>query len=739
MDDSGRWRQLKEIFQAALETDPAGRATYIAGACAGNRELQNEVESLLAASDESGDFIETPAWKPPEAESRYGPYRVLREIGRGGMGVVYEGARDDGQFEQRVAIKVIPAAAATTHSIHRFHQERAMLARLSHPNVARLLDGGVSERGLPYLVMEFVEGVPVDEWCKKNEASLRRRIELFLAVCSAVAYAHRNLIVHRDLKAQNVLVNAEGEAKLLDFGIAKALAAEEEAGASTVRWCMTPEYASPEQVCGEPATTASDVYSLGALLYLLLTEHLPVKVNPASLLETAELICTVEPQRPSLKAGNRQLAGDLDNIVLTALRKEPDRRYGSVDRLADDLRRYLGGYPVEARGDSKVYRLGKFVRRHRLPLAAVALGIVSLAAGLGAAIWKARESERRLANVRQLTNEVFVNVLDTMARLPGATETRARIAGQMVGFVDRLAAETGNDPRVLADLAVAYEKLATLQAGTGQANLGDATSAAKNWSKTVALRERLVAADPNNPGAWYALGFAYWSAGDRLRPKARQALERAAAAPAQDAAGVGRLALTHYYLASIATEEKRTDDAIAGFAKAADLWQEQARLNSKVPNENNISLAYKRMAARKLSSDRIDDAIADYQKALRIEQSVLERDPTNRVFRRSLSVSNSEIGFSLWKAQRRLEALPYLRRALELRSELVKSDPADADAKALQVRSLFMVGGCLWELGQAAEARRLLVEARDGARKVQDKRMFEVYVTDYLPKAGIAP
>ncbi|MCG8457877.1 MAG: serine/threonine protein kinase, partial [Holophagales bacterium] len=401
-----RWRRLEELFEQARERGPDARQALLDKSCAGDPDLRSELEAMLAADEGAEDHLDQLIGKAAlgvtessEAESRrIGPYRVLREIGRGGMGTVYLAERDDEHYRQRVAVKVLRRGPESQEMRLHLRRERQILAGLDHPHIAKLLDGGDTADGRPYIVMDFVEGEPLDVYCENRRLTVSERLELFLDVCSAVRFAHARLVIHRDLKPSNLLVTADGTVKLLDFGIAKLLetGAGEEALAlptelatpTATGWMLlTPEYASPEQVAGLPLTVASDVYALGVLLYELLTGLRPYDVDRQSSLEVERVVREARPERPSTRvrqaaaAGEeargpqraegsveklrRRLVGDLDNIVLEALRKEPQRRYASVEQLAEDLRRHLRGLPVRARPDTLGYRLGKFVRRNR--------------------------------------------------------------------------------------------------------------------------------------------------------------------------------------------------------------------------------------------------------------------------------------------------------------------------------------------------------------------------------------
>src|SRR6185436_4327410 len=416
-----RWERIKLVFSEAAEQPAADRAAFVRSRCHGDESLAVEVEVLLGAHDQAGSFIETPPYDETKMLSgrardnmigrRVGAYVLVSEIGRGGMGSVYLASRADEQFRKRVAIKLVNSGLDHESIIRRFLNEQQILASLDHPNIARLLDGGTTDDGLPYFVMEYVEGMPIRDYCDSRRLTTVERVKLFGSVCSAVHYAHQNLIVHRDIKPSNILITGDGTVKLLDFGIAKLIGASSSFGETTLASArvMTPEYASPEQARGETFTTSSDVYSLGVLLYELLSGHRPYRIVTTSPLEIIQAICEQEPDRPSTAVGRtettntsggmaevtpetvskardsqpdrlrRQLEGDLDNIVLKAMRKEPQRRYSSVEQFSEDLRRYLDGLPVIARRDTFSYRAGKFIRRNKFGVTAAAVIFLLLA------------------------------------------------------------------------------------------------------------------------------------------------------------------------------------------------------------------------------------------------------------------------------------------------------------------------------------------------------------------------
>jgi serine/threonine-protein kinase len=423
---SERWAHVKKLFDAAVDLAPDERAVLIARECDGDDALRLEVESLLESDRLTGEFIEEPMVEIPSdlfpdtlEESlvgrQFGAYQIIREIGRGGLGAVYLAARADDEYRKEVALKVVRRGLDTDDILRRFRNERQILAQLDHPNIARLTDGGTTDNGLPYFVMDYVRGEPLGAYCEAHGLGTTERLNLFRKVCSAVTYAHQNLVIHRDLKPSNILVAADGEPKLLDFGIAKLLGSEEEPLAQTMagQRLMTPDYASPEQVKGEKITTASDVYSLGVVLYELLTGRRPYRLKTRTPDEIARAITTQEPERPSSAVTKvdhppssilhpRSLRGDIDNIVLMAMRKEPARRYASVGQFSEDIRRHLAGLPVFARKDTVSYRAGKFVNRHRIGVAAAALILLSLLAGIIATLIQVRTARRERARAEAI-------------------------------------------------------------------------------------------------------------------------------------------------------------------------------------------------------------------------------------------------------------------------------------------------------------------------------------------------
>ncbi len=555
------WQQLKRLFHTALELGPEERTAFLTEACDGDDELRNRVEKLLASYENAGSFLASPAIVDagvisPVAETesdgsndrigqRIGPYEILREIGHGGMGTVFLAVRADDQYRKEVAVKIVNKGMDTDTILRRFVMERQILANLEHPNIARLLDGGTTVDGLPYFVMEYVEGETIIRYCDQHRLHTLERLQLFRQVCSAVQFAHQNLIVHRDLKPSNIIVTADGTPKLLDFGIAKLLGSDLPEATATVGRLLTPEYASPEQLRGLPITTTSDVYSLGVVLYELLTGHRPFNFESRSPEEVARLITAGEPIKPSviithtnsarhtddvehrsitpeaishMRDGNvdklrRRLAGDLDNILLKALRKEPERRYAAVQDLSADIQRHLTGLPVLAREDTFAYRAGKFIQRNTASVAAAAVVAITLFTASVVTTWQATvarreraKAERRFKDVRNLTNSFLFEFHDAIADLNGATNAREMVVKKAQEYLSSLAQEAGEDRELLWELSTAYLKLGDVQGRPGFSRTGDTGGALRSYEQSLELRRRLISLEPNN--SEYQLGLA---------------------------------------------------------------------------------------------------------------------------------------------------------------------------------------------------------------------------------------
>ena len=563
------WERAQQVFGGALRIPPGERGRFVRRECAGDPALLEEVESLLThdlgEDDLEGVFQVVAAAMVEEGSpigERVGAYQIRSELGHGGMGTVYLAVRADDEFHKQVAIKVVKRGMDTRAMLERFRYERQILANLDHPYIARLMDGGSTTGHQPFFVMEFVEGRAIDAYCRERQLAVKEVCRLFLKVCEAVSYAHRNLVVHRDLKPSNIIVTADGAPKLLDFGVAKLLSIDATAGetvAGLFQRPLTPEYASPEQVRGLPVSTATDVYSLGAVLYELLTGARVHSVNSSTPSEWQKAVCEDEVARPSLR--HRELRGDLDNILLMALRKEPERRYSSVEQLANDVKNFLDGRPVAARQDSFRYRAGKYLQRHRVVIGAATVVAASLLAGVVLALAEARDaraarhvaeeqrtlaearlrqadaarlvaehehllaeqqrqraeesatfakqeqksSEERLTQMLRIANQSLFDVYLAIERLPGATPARQKIVDTTLGYLEGLEKEAGSDLRLQMALASAYLRIGELQGSPNQPSLGDTVGAMKSLDRAVAWIKPLHAShgkEANVLAAW---------------------------------------------------------------------------------------------------------------------------------------------------------------------------------------------------------------------------------------------
>jgi len=510
---SEEWGRIRALFEGALAVAAPERQSWI-DRHAPDKSVASEVYELISCYEQWPDFLEESAALglvagdvpvSPPVGRRLGPWRLEREIGRGGMGVVWEAVRDDQTFRQRVAIKILSAGLQSSSGIARFVEERQILANLCHPGIARLLDGGSMEDGSPYLVMEYVEGERLDEWLA-HSPSLGERLRVFLSICPAVEYAHRHLIVHGDLKPANIMVTPEGEAMLLDFGVARLLGPGLDGLTRTRTRLFSPRFASPEQVRGQPVTTATDIHALGVLLYLMLTERQPYASGIEDTLEVMRAICSDEPATSSSAPvpWRKALRGELDAIVLQCLRKDPEERYRSAHDLSEDIAAWRDGGPVRAHRPGWVQRARKLVRRNRALSAAIMLAVLSMIGGSGVAFWQAHQArqerqraEMRFQQVKRLAHSVLFDLHDAIKDLPGSTAARRLLVQEALEYLRELEATGGNSRELDSELAAAYMRVGDVQASLGRANTGDSAAAMQSQ---LNARRLAVSAALANPG-----------------------------------------------------------------------------------------------------------------------------------------------------------------------------------------------------------------------------------------------
>jgi non-specific serine/threonine protein kinase/serine/threonine-protein kinase len=707
--DAAYWAEVEAIFELVVDLDGHAREAALDARCQGRPGMRAEVEAILAA-DGQADRLSVPD-APTQIGSTVGPFRLIEAIGAGGMGTVYRAERADGTFAQQVAVKVIATSVDHAGTAHRFRAERQILASLRHPNIVSLLDGGVTSHGQAYLVMEYVDGVPIAEYCAKHALPLADRLRLFRAVCSAVHYAHRHAVVHRDLKPANILVTADAAPKVLDFGVAKLLDESTAAGSTATLLApagLTPNYASPEQFRCLTVTTSSDVYALGILLYELLTDVRPYETEGQPLDEVMRLVVESDPPRPSSRTRvacsalpyepNSVLKGDLDAIVRRAIDKQPERRYGSAEELAEDVGRFLAGIPVAAREPSFGYVVQKLAARHKAAFVSIGVCIVVIVAALVVAISQARiatterrRAERRFSDVRQLSNALIFEIHDLVAPLPGSTPVRSMIVTRALRYLEQLAQEAQGDAALQLELAGAYIQIGRVQGSPGRANLGDPDGAIQSFRRAQRLLDPLVKAP--NPDAGVVSQFVEATrslAGSMHAMPAHKAGALAEARKAVDAAEA-------YLERTPANVRARNLVASATFmaALAADmapaslpLWERsgaiyEALLAERADTEamRNVALVQKYLGTYHQVHQDYERALSHYERARVLDEQRLSQNPTDRITQLDVALDLSNVADIRWRRGERAAAALF-ERSLAMRQALADSDPKDEFAQS---------------------------------------------------------
>ena len=744
------WQKVKIIIEEALEIAPEMRAAYLAKVCGDDSELRREVDLLLEFEKENLDLIEGDIFSVVLNHERaaettenligtqIGSYRIISELGAGGMGAVFLAERADGAFKQQVALKLIKRGMNSDAILRRFFTERQILASLKHPNIAHLIDGGTTDGGLPYFVLEYVEGETLTDFADRENLDLNERLKLFSKVCAAVSFAHSNLVIHRDLKPSNILVSRDGNVKLLDFGIAKLLKSEtgDDAATATQNFVFTPEYASPEQVRGEKLTTATDIYSLGVILYEFLTGNRPYKNANQSIGEIIKAVCETEPERPSARISDfrlgisdlkesaepktnpkspiqnpKSLRGDLDNIILKALRKEPERRYRSVEQFSEDITRHQTGLLVTASRDTWSYRASKFVHRNRVAVAAAGLVLLTLIGGLAATYYQAgiarterAKAERRFNQVRQLAHNVLFDYHDAIAGLPGSTAVRERLIKDAQRYLDNLAEEAAGDRALQREIASAYLKIGDVQGGASTtsggsilsgANLGDTQGAFENYGKALAIYEQLILLEPNDKELAQDLAKIYWGMAEinismgNLQTTTDYYLrgitmvERLLAADPSNKSLRVWLGVFYFKLANTlgvpgSPNLGRPQEALEYLGKATRV--DEGLLAEELNNisyRQALSTRYGNTGRIHYGNGNYSEALIYYRKALEIGEQLVRADATSEFYRRELALQYRNVGNALLTTGDKSGAIENLRRALKLFEELIAADAKD--------------------------------------------------------------
>ncbi len=743
--DPQNWQKVKSVIEEALDLDPTLRIDFL------NRqslsaEVREEVDSLLAYEDAAGDMMQLSAVEfsqgflgddPVRSGHLIGPYRTVSELGQGGMGSVFLAERIDGKFSQRVALKLLKREMNTASLRRRFEMEREILSRLEHPNIARLLDAGTTEDHIPYIAMEYVDGLPIDVYCAKVQAGLSERLQLFNKVCSAVYFAHRNLVVHRDLKPSNILVTHDGVPKLLDFGISKIVSKEFQDTATVTRLgVMTPSYASPEQLRSESVTTASDVYSLGVILYELLSGHRPFEDKEANIKEIFQAVLETDPPLPSTLAGtttrsaavpesqpsdawaetlpiairhtapqnvviqSQYLRGDLDNIVLKALKKEPDRRYASPQSLAEDIDRHLNGMPVTARPDTLGYRAGKFVARNRMTVIAAGLIALTLIAGGVATLWQARvahaereRAERRFADVRGLANSFLTEISPLIENLPGSTPARRLLVTRALEYLDKISAEAEGDLELQRELAIAYEKVGDVQGNPYNPNIGDVKGSLASYEKAVEIRDRLRTAgligdlDVEDALLFEKIGGLQANGGDYdqgivFNEKALTLREAAVNADPGSYDARASLARALRSRGLIPFFEGDNKKALEYYRRASGIYEQ---LVTERPNDDHVGIdrAYIFVAMGEAYGWDTEYQLAaeNLERGLGLVKQIAEKHPNNLSFQRTLNLAYNKRAENYEDTEQPAMAVETYAKGLEIAKRSSLADPENFQAR----------------------------------------------------------
>jgi tetratricopeptide (TPR) repeat protein len=752
LDAVARWRRVKRIFQEALDRDAGARDAFLAAECRDDVTLRTEVQALLLADGESSGAAGTVAIesgidhviggiaedRPYPPGTRFGPYRILAEIGRGGMGVVYRAERAD-DYRKEVAIKVVRRGLRAGASLDRFRYERQTLAGLDHPNIARILDGGTTDDGCPYFVMDYVEGLPIDDYCDRHDLSIGDRLRLFLEVTAAVGFAHRNLVVHRDLKPDNILVSAEGVPKLVDFGIATVL--EKGSLETTTRpdleiakLLMTPEYASPEQIKGRPITTATDVYSLGIVLYVLLSGHRPYDVAGVEPSRLEQLICETVPDPPSAASTpplGQLLSGDLDAIVLRAIQKQPDLRYPSAEQLADDIRRHLDNLPVAARPDSVPYRTAKFMRRHRIGVVACAAAAVTGVLGVAAIVrqariasWQRARAERRLIDVRRLASSFMFDIHDAIVDIPGTTAARTLMVRRALEYLDGLTGEAGGDPSLQRDLADAYLKVGDAQGRPTSANIGDTAGAKASYEKAIDIARALVTANRGDLEAQRTLAMAYRKQADVFAwagdvagglERARTSVERFKEIGATAESGSDdqlQEAIAEIKLGDLLGNENfpnagQREEAVQAYQASLPILTQMAQIrpaDDKV--QRYLGIVHERLGQMGESRGDLSGALEEYQASFDIRGSLAAEHRYHTDIQRDFAVAHEKIANVLSARGDIAGALARYRSSLAM-FEALAADRSNAGAARSVAISCERIGDTLKRTPDVNEALKM--------------------------------
>jgi serine/threonine-protein kinase len=734
-----RWKKIEDIFSQAIELPKTERSSFVQLSCGNDAELLNEVESLLKQDSGTGTLFATAISKAAGSLSqddiksfegrRIGPYRIIGLIGEGGMAEVYRAVRDDDQYQKQVAIKLIRSNIGTAFLVKRFQQERQILASLEHPCIARFLEGGTQD-GIPYLVMEFIEGEPITAYCKTRDLSIRERLQLFRSVCDAVQYAHRNLVIHRDLKPNNILVTSDGVPKLLDFGIAKLLNPEEITETSNVAHTvtsiriMTPEYASPEQVRGETVTTSTDIYSLGAILYEMLTGSRPREFKTKSLVGIERIVTEEELQKPSsvvaknlttdptgpianTKKLTRELSGDLDNIVMMAMQKEPQRRYLSAEQFGQDINNYLQGRPVQARTPTLAYRTAKFIRRHKIGVAVTAAFLIfAVIFVIGIMRERTRAEEARIRAEREAARAIAVSEF-LQRTLASANPFNL---GKDVSMVDALKSASNeigksfkNEPETEADVrdTVGFTFL----------KLGNFEEAEKHLTRALEIRKKLYSSDHRDTAETLDnLGTMYQEKGDLAKAEKffRDALTMRKKVLPKDAP---QIANSLNNLSNVLNENGRIDEA-------ERVQREALAIRHKIDDPEKLATSLNNLGAILIDKREFTEAESLLRQVLEHDRKTYGENHINFAY------TLNNIAYVTEQSGRIAEAEPIYKRVYEMMPKLM------GEEHIITTRSAHNYGSILLKVGKLDTAEPILRKGLETQKRILAPDHYQIAISE---------
>ncbi len=731
------WQQLKPILEVALSLNGFERDDYLSNACIGNANLYNEALKLLAnesaetlsLTNTIQDFNALPTFKNGQ---QIGHYKLIEELGSGGMGAVFLAERTDGEYDQKVAVKILQNGRSSELLIQKLRNERQILANLKHTNIVNILDGGTTEYGIPYIVMEYVDGTIITDYIEEKKLTIRQKLKLFQKLCDVIIYAHQKLIIHRDIKPSNILISKTGEIKLLDFGIAKILDEQGLSTQDTQQSFITPDYASPEHIKGLPLTISSEVYGLGILLYEILAGFNPFKFGNKSIEDAIRTTCEYNPPPPSksTKNVNYELKGDIDNICMKALYKDPKDRYLTVDYLSQDIERYFNNEPVKATKDKWWYRTKKFIKRNKSYLiTGICIFAITLA-GLFSSLHQAKKTKVMFTDLRGLTSTMLFDFYDGIANIEGTTEVKEMVVSKTIAYLNKMEKDNADNPDLMNDISDGYQRLGNIQGNSYFGNMGLSEDAFKSYIKAVKISEKLVAKNPNNQKYIFSLSQAYIGIGDINYTLSK--LDTALIHYEKGYSILQKLAnqytdsLHYYWALSNACERIGDVSGMYGYpnlgntSKAVSSYTEMANILEKIVTKEPKNARYRSSYATAQLMlgnlfnvlGRFNEAINSEYKAITAFDTLLINDPNNYNKITSLLNAKNTLREPLTELMKYDEALLLLTEVNLRLNKSMQADPNNSQVQSNLANNYNSLGRVLNEKGFFNEAMKAFEKSK---------------------------